>query len=112
MGYSPWGHKELDTAERLTVTTFIVDLQCCVSFKCIAKGFSYIYVLFHILFHYGLLQDIEYSSLCYTAGPYCVSILYILLIPISQFILLPPLFSPLVTINLFLTPVSLFVFYL
>ena len=24
----------------------------------------YIYI-FHILFHYGLLQDIEYSSLCY-----------------------------------------------
>ena len=23
---------------------------------------------FHIIFHYGLLQDIEYSSLCYTVG--------------------------------------------
>ena len=27
------------------------------------------YILFHILFHYGLSQDIEYSSLCYTVGP-------------------------------------------
>ena len=25
----------------------------------------YIVFLFHILFHYGLSQDIEYSSLCY-----------------------------------------------
>ena len=25
-------------------------------------------MLFHILFHYGLSQYIEYSSLCYTVG--------------------------------------------
>ena len=36
-----------------------------------------VYILFHILFHYGLLQDIKYSSLCYTVGPCCLSILYI-----------------------------------
>ena len=34
--------------------------------------------LFKIIFHYGLSQDIEYSSLCYTAGPCCLSSLYIL----------------------------------
>ena len=34
-------------------------------------------MLFHILFHYGLSQDIEYSSLCCTVGPYCLFILYI-----------------------------------
>ena len=34
----------------------------------------YVYILSHIIFHYGLLQDIEYSSLCYTLGP-CSSIL-------------------------------------
>ena len=28
---------------------------------------------FHILFHHGILQDIEYSSLCYIIG-YCLSI--------------------------------------
>ena len=33
--------------------------------------------LFQILFHYRLLQDIEYSSLCYTVGPCCLSILCI-----------------------------------
>ena len=32
---------------------------------------------FWILFHYRLLQDIEYSSLCYTVGPCCSPILYI-----------------------------------
>ena len=26
----------------------------------------YIYILFHILFHYGSSQDIEYNSLSYT----------------------------------------------
>ena len=30
---------------------------------------------FQIIFHYRLLQNIEYSSLCYRAGPYCLSIL-------------------------------------
>ena len=36
----------------------------------------YIYILFHVLFHHGLSQAIEYSSLCYTVGSYCLSILY------------------------------------
>ena len=38
-----------------------------------------IYFLFHILYHYGLLQDAEYSSLGYTVGPCCLSNLYILI---------------------------------
>ena len=37
----------------------LVDWQCCVNFCCTAKWFSYIYILSHILFHYGLSQDIE-----------------------------------------------------
>ena len=32
---------------------------------------------FHIILHYRLLQDFEHSSLCYTVGPPCSSILYI-----------------------------------
>ena len=32
-------------------------------------------VLFQILFHYKLLQDTEYSSLCYIVGPYYLSVL-------------------------------------
>ena len=57
----------------------IVELQRCVNYCCTAKWLSYthIYILSHILFHYGLSQDIEYSSLCYTVGPCCLSILYI-----------------------------------
>ena len=35
----------------------------------------HVYTFFHILFYYGLLQDIEYSSLCYIIGS-CSSILY------------------------------------
>ena len=36
--------------------------------------YTYVYVLFYILFHYGLSQDIKYSSLCCTVGPCCLSI--------------------------------------
>ena len=39
--------------------------------------YIYVYILFQILFHYRLLQDFEYSSLCYTVGPCCLSILCI-----------------------------------
>ena len=58
----------------------IVDLQCCIGFRCTAQWFSYTYIyiyFFQILFPYRLLQNIEYSSLCYTVGPCWLSILYI-----------------------------------
>ena len=48
--------------------------------------------MLHTLFSHGLLQDIEYSSLCYKVGPCCLSMLNIslhLLTPNSQSI--PPL---------------------
>ena len=35
----------------------------------------YLYIYF-IFFCYGLLEDIEYSYLCYTVGPYFLSTLY------------------------------------
>ena len=38
----------------------------------------HIIILFiHVVFHYGLSQDTEYSSLCSTVEPYYLSILYI-----------------------------------
>ena len=37
-----------------------------------------IYMLLHILFIMVPLQDIEYSSLCYTIESCCLSILYII----------------------------------
>ena len=35
------------------------------------------WILSHILFCYGLLQDCEYNSLCYTVGPCCLPISYV-----------------------------------
>ena len=61
----------------------IVYLQCCVSFCYMVKWFSYtyVYILFPVIFHYGLPQDlvsftIGCSSLCYTTGLCCLAILY------------------------------------
>ena len=31
--------------------------------------YKYIYIIFEIIFHHRLLQDIEYSALCCAAGP-------------------------------------------
>ena len=36
----------------------------------------YIYVLFHIFFCYGLSQNIQYGSLCYTVGHYCLILIF------------------------------------
>ena len=36
-----------------------------------------LYSILHILFHYDLSQDIEYSPLCYTVGPCSLSVIYI-----------------------------------
>ena len=68
----------------------IVVLQCCVNFCCTEVIQVYIihiytythththtHTLFYILFHYGLSQDTEYSSLWYTVRS-CLFILYIL----------------------------------
>ena len=51
------------------------------SFILFLETFSVIYICIYILFlsilfHYGLSEDIEYSSLCYIVEPYCLSILY------------------------------------
>ena len=37
----------------------------------------YAFLFKNLLFHYGLSQDIEYSSLCYTIGLDCLSIPYV-----------------------------------
>ena len=96
----------------------IVILECCVNFCCTAKWLLHICVyicsfiiyifLFHVLFLYGLSQDIEYGSLCRIVGP-CLSILYILVcICLSQIPGLPP---PLAATSLSSMYVSLFLFH-
>ena len=44
---------------------------------CIYIHTHVLYICFHILFHYGLLQTIEYSALYYTVGVCCLFIIYI-----------------------------------
>ena len=62
----------------------IVDLQYQVSFRYTVKWFSYIYtyipILFKILFHNRLLKDTEYSFPCYTVGTSWLSILHVVLL--------------------------------
>ena len=67
----------------------------------------------HILFHYGLLQDTEYSSLCCIVEPWCFSIVYIAVcICYSQTpnLSFPHSLPPSVIINLFSMPMILFLF--
>ena len=41
--------------------------------------YTHIYMYFFLIFfHFDLSQDVEYSSLCFTVGPCCLSVLYIL----------------------------------
>ena len=56
----------------------VIDLQYCVDFYCTLKWLSYTYkyILSHILFHYVLSWDTEYSFLCCIVGLCCLSILY------------------------------------
>ena len=102
-------------------TTFhwnIVDLLTnVVLVSGVQQSDSYIYVcmythiLFQVIFHYTLLQDIEYSSLCYTMGPYWLSSLYIVVCICyseTSILSLPP--SPLVTVSLLSMSVCLFLF--
>ena len=53
-----------------------VDLQDF-RYSAVIRLYICICILFQILFHYGLLQDFEYSFLSHTVEPYWLSILYI-----------------------------------
>ena len=53
----------------------IFDLLCCVKVYSKMIQLYIIYIISHILSHYGLLHGIEYSSLCHTVDPvvyYCL----------------------------------------
>ena len=53
-----------------------VDLQCLRHGEVIQLH-RYIYVIFQIIFHDRLLQDIDYSSLCYTVNFCCLLHIYV-----------------------------------
>ena len=51
----------------------------------------FIYMHTYIYFHFNLLRDIEYSSLCYTVGLCCLPVLYIIVFVSPRFLIyLPP----------------------
>ena len=73
------------TGDRTCVPTLQRHLWfCCttvgspVNFCCAAKWLSYMSIHFHILFHYGLSQDIAYSSPCWPVEFGWLSLLCIL----------------------------------
>ena len=89
----------------------MVELQCCISFRCTAEWVSYTYTYFNPFsdfFSSSLSENIESSFLCNVdfVGYPMYSNVYIL-IPNSWFIPLSKV-SPLVTISLFLISIFLF----
>ena len=72
-------------------TYFLIEVYSWFSFVMYVCFFVYVYMyvfyfcvwknmkkyFFQILFPYRLLQNIEYSSLCYTVGPRWLSVFYI-----------------------------------
>ena len=110
VGCDPWGHKEPDVTERLTHTELFNSVVLVSGVQQRASGgHIHVSVLFQILFPFRLLQSVEQSSLCYTVGPCCLSILNITVcIRSSQTPNLPhPTSLPPVTISLFSKSVSL-----
>ena len=88
-----------------------VDLQFSGVQKVI-QLYVYVYTVFLIISDHGLLQDIEYSSLCYTIGPCCLSILYVVVfISLSpRFWIYPSCLTSLVIMSLFSMSLGLFLF--
>ena len=77
----------------------VVNLQCYVSFKCIAKWFSY--YIYICSFPYVIIR-FEYSCLCHTVGPCCLSILGTVLY-ISIFCIIVVVVQSLSHVQLFVT---------
>ena len=95
----------------------MVDLQCCVNFCCeinfaVQQSDAHKCILFHILSHDGLSQDIEYSSLCYTVGQFIHPAYNSLCLPTpTAYSILSSFPSPLEITNLFSVSVNLFLFH-
>ena len=56
----------------------VVDSHCCITvvfqvYSKVIEFYTHIYIILsQVIFHYGLLQHIEYSSLYYTVGACCL----------------------------------------
>ena len=80
MGSHRVGHDCSDLAAAVAAYSiysivFVSDIQKSDLDSCIYLSISiYTHILFQILFHHGLLQDIAYSSLCFTVEPCCSSV--------------------------------------
>ena len=61
MGYSPWGHKELDTTEHLILSTFTISHTLCCA--CVMRTLK--------------IRPQHISSIQYNSVNYIVTILYI-----------------------------------
>ena len=86
----------------------------CSQFTVVYKLLLYckvIRVYIYILFHFGLSQNIKYSSLWYRVGPCCLSILYIKSSASAKLklpVFFPP--TPIASTCIFSMSVSLFLF--
>ena len=89
----------------------VVDLHCCASLKFTAKRFNcthtHTYSFVNILFHYRLLQNIEYIFISYKVGPCWLYILYIVVYFMHVFILFYFLNFILISIQLIFSVVSI-----
>ena len=77
-----WGRKELDMTGRLNWTEYLIYNVVLISAVQQTDLVIHTHTETHILFIVVYLsQDIEYitSSLCYTVGPCCLSILYVVI---------------------------------
>ena len=68
---------------------YMCNIYMCIYIHTYICIYIYTYILFQIIFPYQLLQNIEYSSLCYRVGPFRLFTLYMLILT-SPFIHLPP----------------------
>ena len=60
----------------------IGDLQWCANFllsSIVTQSYIYIHSLSSVIFHHDLSQETGCSSLCYAAGPHCLSILTVII---------------------------------
>ena len=71
-----WVERQVSLPNQIFVHFYwsLVDLQCCVKFRCIAKWISYTYInFFYLLSIYSSLQSIEKSSNLSYSGDQAIS---------------------------------------